>query len=112
MAEAMGAALADDLDISDSDDEDGGGGANEQASAVHETKYCSADRETHWFNHGSIQPLDALIITGTLCTCQVRPQKVTNFPPPQDIDDKTVVAPAAPPLVPEPPPPDEDGIWF
>ena len=26
MAEAMGAALADDLDISDSDDEDGGGG--------------------------------------------------------------------------------------
>ena len=32
MAEAMGAALADDLDISDSDDEDGGGGANEQAS--------------------------------------------------------------------------------
>ena len=34
MAEAMGAALADDLDISDSDDEDGGGGANDQGSVV------------------------------------------------------------------------------
>ena len=29
MAEAMGAALADDLDISDSDDEDGGGGSDQ-----------------------------------------------------------------------------------
>ena len=39
MAEAMGAALADDLDISDSDDEDGGGGANnDQGSEIISTE--------------------------------------------------------------------------
>ena len=51
MAEAMGAALADDLDISDSDDEDGGGGGegggnNDQESQTSNSYFiCQIDFE-------------------------------------------------------------------
>ena len=90
MAEAMGAALADDLDISDSDDEDGGGGGEGGGNN---------DQESQTSHSYFICQIDFEIINSILL-------------PHQDIDDKTVVAPAAPPLVPEPPPPDEDGIWF
>ena len=49
MAEAMGAALADDLDISDSDDEDGGGGGegggNQACQTSNSQFICQIDFE-------------------------------------------------------------------
>ena len=99
MAEAMGAALADDLDISDSDDEDGGGGANDQGSVVSlHIPFFEGVSNYNYPVNVSFNVIWRIVIWFLF--------------PPQNIDDKTVVAPAAPPLVPEPPPPDEDGIWF